>query len=402
MLSDRFFLGGLFLVVFVGDHIQLLGAPGYALVIVIFVVAGFSELFTKDKIPVIGLTIWGLIYVFLSYNRIFPTAWTSHFDRGAVLQQASYLAGLLPIIAASQRFWRRAFRSVKRSSTAYAVVLVAFFLGCIVDFLLLKSGLLFRVRGTLKNDTALMLFVVSMLVVVRNNVTAHWLLLGSTFYVGIVRAYMQTLGVYAYVWMTRLLQRLVPVSPRVLLFSFVFLTLVMTVIGFRYVQNVWNIDPNTGWRLAFWHDSIAAVWQTHGVGVGFGTEAIRNFYPELMRDLFRSDANDDFLLIGTHNAFSDVGFRLGLVGLGLFLIVIYQSVPSQEIKFGRAWHANFIFVMLFTCLYLNVALQSPTYSIGVAILLGYLRAVNQVFGTAKAGIRLDRSYRRVTSIQSAT
>ena len=160
MLSDRFFLGGLFLVVFVGDHIQLLGAPGYALVIVIFVVAGFSELFTKDKISVIGLTIWGLIYVFLSYNRIFPTAWTSHFDRGAVLQQASYLAGLLPIIAASQRFWRRAFRSVKRSSTAYAVVLVAFFLGCILDLFLLEGGFLLRVRSTLKNDTALMLFVV--------------------------------------------------------------------------------------------------------------------------------------------------------------------------------------------------------------------------------------------------
>ena len=137
-----------------------------------------------------------------------------------------------------------------------------------------------------------------------------------------------------------------------------------------------------------------------GLAVGFGTEAIRNFYPELMRDIFRSDVNDDFLLVGTHNAFSDVAFRLGLVGLGLFIIVIYQSVPSREIKFGRAWHANFIFVMLFTCLYFNVALQSPTYLIGVAVLLGYLRAVNQVFGTAKAGIRLDRSYRRVTAVHS--
>ena len=402
MLSDNFFLGGVFLVVFLGDHIQLLGAPGYALLILIFAVAGWSEIFTKDKVPIFGLTIWGLVYVFLSYNRILPSAWTSHFDSGTILQQASYLAGLLPIIAASQRFWRRVITSAKRSTTACTVVLIAFLLGCIVDLLLMKGGFLLRVRGTLKNDTALILFVISMLVIVRNNAPAHGLLLGSTFYVGIVRAYMQTLGVHAYVWATRLLQRLLPVSPRVLLFSFVLSTLVLTVVGFRYVQDVWDADPNTGWRLAFWRDSMAAVWQTRGVGVGFGTEAIRNFYPELMRDLFRSDANDDFLLIGTHNAFSDVGFRLGVVGLFLFLIIVYQSIPSREIKFGRAWHASFIFVMIFTCLYLNVALQSPTYSIGVGVLLGYLRAVNQVFGTAKAKTHLDRSYRRPTPIHSPT
>ena len=379
--KDIVFILAVALVVVAGNQIQYLGAAGYIMFILLFATSAGSSMFERDKLPLWLFTGWGTAYVAFSYWHLLPPAWTVYYDKSVIPQQAAFVFAIWPIVSASQRFWRGP-RSAWLTKFMSGVILASFALGCILDIIVAREFTLARVAATLKNDSAIVLFVITLYIFTRKSALMHGVLMLMTLYVGVLQSYLQTLLTYVYAWFLRILDISKFALPRLVLLGVVASALLGTVYGLRHIQMIWELDKNTGWRLLFWHGSLQALVQTHGIGVGFGTEALQNYYRQIPRDVFMVDDTDSFLLVGTHNAFFDVALRLGIVGLALILVILFQSFPSRKIGSRLMWHATMVFFMIFICMYLNVALQSPTYSIGMSFLLGYLRGLNREAASA--------------------
>jgi O-antigen ligase len=170
-----------------------------------------------------------------------------------------------------------------------------------------------------------------------------------------------------------------------MLILFLLLLAAATVYGLLDPLRVFEIDQNTGWRLAWWNDVLAATTQTGGIGVGFGTEALRNEYATvLQRDTYHEEGGA-FLLISTHSAFFDTMFRTGVVGVSLLCFILWRCFPHPRIPPLSRAHCCAMFAVLIVCLHSNLGLQSPMYALGVAICIGFLQSENRK-ATAHASV----------------
>jgi hypothetical protein len=161
---------------------------------------------------------------------------------------------------------------------------------------------------------------------------------------------------------------------RLMLGLFVALLAVATIYGIQDPSRIFAIDANTGWRLAWWKDALDATIQTGGAGVGFGTESLRNEYGILLeRDSYR-DEGGTFLLVGTHSALFDTMLRTGFLGFIMLCVVIARCIPPSSMAPLARTHCCAMFAIMLLCLHSNLGLQSPMYSLGVAICIGFLQS----------------------------
>jgi len=134
-------------------------------------------------------------------------------------------------------------------------------------------------------------------------------------------------------------------------------------------------DANAGVRAIMWGDSIDAAVETNGLGVGYGTEYIRNqFYAIRSGDWKVADPlHPGFLYLSTHSTFYDVLLRLGLVGILLSaiwiagLILPRRRMSLQNRKMHAALSCAFIIFSAF-----NPALISYYSLLGMCTVLAWL------------------------------
>jgi hypothetical protein len=117
--------------------------------------------------------------------------------------------------------------------------------------------------------------------------------------------------------------------------------------------------------------------QTNGVGVGFGTEYIRNDFSSVEYGWILMDARDPArMFISTHSAFYDVGIRLGLPGIALFILWMarYAVVPSW-LTTRNARLSAALTIQLYCSLAVNPGLVSTNIFIGIAMILAMLEVL---------------------------
>ena len=368
-------------IVAIGEALQLFRAPPLILIVLTSVIYARETMFQRQQIPLLLFSAWGLIYVALSYVQAFPAAWTKYHDTGAILQQASYLATLVPLVAASQKWWDDSRFDANRDAILIAVVLFAFVFGVVVDILVTDFKDI-RPFQTARNYVFIGLLALSYLAFRpgkwrRVAILALSILAGAAIW---WNEFIQNSIIYVLImgFLATCMFRVR--TDRLLLFSFLFLMAAATIFGLQDPLWVFELDFNAGWRLAWWNDALAATAQTGGIGVGFGTEALRNEYAAvLQRDAYVTpwNAYDDggtFLLISTHSAFFDTIFRTGVVGFLLLCLVLLHSFPHPRIPPLARAHCCAMFAVLIVCLHSNLGLQSPMYALGVAICIGYLQS----------------------------
>ena len=138
-----------------------------------------------------------------------------------------------------------------------------------------------------------------------------------------------------------------------------------------------RMDPNTGIRSSLWRDTITAVEQTFGVGVGYGTEYITNNFIELKGRSWTviSESAAGRLFIGTHSGIYDVLLRLGVVGLLLFAIWLLQelAVAGRSRNLATAQTTAGIGIVLMTAIFVNVGMASMGFVFGVSFCVAALR-----------------------------
>jgi len=359
----------------IGEALKLFRAPALLLIVLVAFLYARETIFRRQQIPLMLLSLWGLIYVVLSYLHAFPAAWTRYHDTSVILQQASFLATLLPMVAASQKWWDDSRFDANRHAILIAVVLVAFGLGGILDIVLGGGGGI-RPFVTMRNYVFIGLLALSYLAFRHGKwrkmaILALVLLAGA----GIWQSpFVQNKIVYALllVFLATSLFRIR--TDRLVLFSVLFLVTANTLLGLRDPLGFFELDPNIGWRFAWWNDALAATVQTNGIGVGFGTESLRNEYTAILQRDKYDDEDGDFLLIGTHSAFFDIIFRTGVVGIILLFLVLSRCFPHPRTPPLARAHCCAMFAVLIFCLHSNLGLQSPMFALGVAICIGYLQS----------------------------
>ena len=359
----------------IGESLKAYRLPALLPIVILAVVYARETVLRKQHLPLLAFTALGLVYVVLSYLHAFPTAWTRYHDTSVIPQQASFLAILLPMVAASQKWWEDSRFNHNRDAVLIAVVVVAFGLGSVVDLALLGDTS-FRASFTLRNHVFLGLLALSYLAfrpgkwrytaILALLLVSAWCVAHNYFLQNTI-VYLTILGFLA----TTIVG--IP-ADRLILAAFLVLLATATIVGLQDPGRVFEIDANSGWRLAFWKDALEATAQTWGVGVGFGTESLRNEYSALLdRENYREEGGD-FLLVSTHSAFIDTLYRLGIVGFGLLVLILARCFPHRSTPVSARAQCCAMFAILVLCLHSNLGLQSPMYSLGVAICIGYLQS----------------------------
>ena len=175
-----------------------------------------------------------------------------------------------------------------------------------------------------------------------------------------------------------------------LVYLFVFLSLLLFVFLAPFYADGFVDDENTYWRLISWQDNIVYVLDSYMFGAGFGVsyfpdnyESVNFTYKKYLSEGYRGGLYDPLFIRGQHSSIINVFFRLGLVGVLLFLYFICKSIA----KLIRTSNNPLIAVSgaTFFCGLVNVSvhvgLESPpfllTFSLAFGLLIASLNAENR-------------------------
>jgi hypothetical protein len=372
---DKAFLAGWLIVGGAGDALRAFGGAPFVLAFALLAYSGGTYYLRRDARLPLALSGFAFVYVLLSFLHVLPGGWTRFYERSIIINEAGSVVAFGIMLISAHRWWDRVRSGHVSAFYVGALAIVSLFLEALWEVAL--GGGEGSLLSTLRNG-AVAFLVISAYYSFRGKLVWSLGILGLLVSLFInPTGYLQTLLTFALFGGFYALKTLNIPAGRLASFGFIALALTLTVIGMSNPDTVfWNVDRNTGWRLMFWKDALECVGLTGGVGVGFGTEALTNFYPVVQREFFPdSKIETSFMLIGTHNGFMDTTLRLGVVGLVLLIATFLTCIPVRDRSASRSSAAGFAFCVAFLCAYLNVALQSPLYAVGISFSLGLARSL---------------------------
>lgn len=126
-----------------------------------------------------------------------------------------------------------------------------------------------------------------------------------------------------------------------------------------------GLDANTSWRLQYWGDEISQLIKTHGLGVGFGTSyATQSFIGEAISGPFAATSeysvSERLYVVGCHNSFVSIAFRLGVFGVALLLLFILNC-SRRALPEDRSNYLTYSSISSLAVICFNVGFESPMY-----------------------------------------
>jgi hypothetical protein len=331
--------------------------------------------------PLLGFTLVGIAYIALSYVDAFPDAWTRLFDSSYIPRQAFYVVLLYPLTLAAYSMWSRA-RATSSTGRVYLWLFVA--AGAIFPLVAVYAGAESGVLAAYASVTtgglgnARLLFFMALtyflLVHVRNVEMArvYTLFLIAAFFASyfvLVREpqiqNMIALGVFLLLAFSA--------APRRLAITLVMVGIAAYLALIPFASSVYDLDKNTGYRLILTQDALRGVTQSYMIGVGFGKEVATDDYNAYGVPQSGVDSASELAARGIHNSLAQELMRLGIVG-GAFVIWLFvvTCAPPRYGPIRVRRHLAVTYVVLLLGVMANVALESPTYLVGVSCAVGYL------------------------------
>ncbi len=168
----------------------------------------------------------------------------------------------------------------------------------------------------------------------------------------------------------------------------------MIVANTQITAFLYAFDPDSWWRFVYWTHEFNILAQTHFLGVGYGTPYARNDIFRLIEEfqlageheLKNMHVEDMVYLVGQHNSFVNMFYRLGLLGGFIFCyvnytILLYSSRLIKVLKYlNKSLELRFLMWLEFTyigsviIILFNVGIESPRYFIP------YLVSVSALIG----------------------
>lgn len=343
--------------------------------LVVFSIFFLSYLFFAKELrsiptSLLAFCLFSILYAILSLLNVFPATWTSHYEIGAIPQQALYAYSLPPIFGVTYIYLKEHLSTERgRIDIAKKLLIAWIYLQCIgvffseneIDVLSILS------ISTLGNTPSLA--IVATCIYLSTNPSAHKKYAVIALFIGLslLSTFSQNF-VYALAFV---LIWSFPKYSRILTISIVVFSVILYIAFYNNPFGVRFVDTNLTVRLLLLHDAISGLIQSYFIGVGFGTESISNDYSNFGVDIFRSEDDTGFIHLAVHNSFATIAFRVGFAGFVIFLYFLTRTFSKIRLSKTKceAQTKYALFLAFFVLLYTNPALESFIYMYGASLYL---------------------------------
>ncbi len=329
--------------------------------------------FLNEKISKVAIIFffWVMIYVLLSFldvQRILELDGVS-IDKKYIFRQG-YWVCLIPCAFDIIAEWKKiSFSSLKKYSKFFLILLV-------LIVILWKAN--FTIPFLEFDHATLNFFIplLAMLLYYLNDDFRYVLLYLVTIIItfpGMATYIMGDILIFAVILVDYIVRKRKMISSKAL-YNFICILLPVFIISALVVLFLLsNSDPNTGWRLSYWKNEFEILLNNFLFGVGFGTgygstdllHSINNPNVFLEQDPFEISS----LYIAQHNSFMNIFYRVGLIGLLIFIYFIllfakkyFKSNITSFTSFGFTFFLYGVLIIFF-----NPGLESPRFCISFLI-----------------------------------
>jgi hypothetical protein len=311
----------------------------------------------------------------LSFLHIFPTIWTTEFEVKAIPQQALFAYSILPMFYLFFVFIMYFLHSETRLKKLIKIIITVVLYNKIVEASLngFDVQLFFSIAG-LGNLSALMILGFSLATENARSSKFKLFSISLLLCLSFISPFSQNI-VYALLFVIIFI---LPKYSYLCLVGFISSTVIFYIVFINDPMSVQFIDQNLTVRLVLIKDAFDGFVESSFIGVGFGTESIKNHYHIFKNPTFFNQDFAGFIHLAVHNSFATIAYRLGLIGFLLFLFFMYEIIHSIY----RMDKNKPVSVVLFLCFYIvtfqNPALESFVYLVGVFLHLGAIWALYMV------------------------
>lgn len=355
--------------------------------IVFFCISLPLSLFLVKKIEIPKSLLWlcvlALIYIGLSAFRLLPNIWLRYFEFSAIPQQALFSYALPTTLLLIIFYFRNNIKS-KEDRRNLSVKL--FYI-----WLTIKS---IDILGALFISQPEDLNLTETISISGMGSISSLIIISTSLYLSTINKPLNRLPI---ILVFVALSSLSPFSQNIIfalslafiwilprysvLYIILFITSSIFIYFYAYLDPyaLFAIDQNLTVRLVLLKDAISGLIESSLVGVGFGSEAIKNYYLLFDNPIFRDEEDVGFIHLAHHNSFATIAFRLGAAGLLLFLIFTYQTFKRVTMT-GPENHLaikSSAFLAFFIVTFLNPALESFIYLYGVCAYFGIILAFEE-------------------------
>lgn len=294
----------------------------------------------------------------LSLAGMMPEAWTRYHDNAAAIRH--WLA--IPSLALATALFVGLFTRYRDLIVRRALALTVFFYLYEQGILYLRGEDFYWLMYDVKNQS--MATTLTLIIFLFRERRPLWMDLGLI----LVYLLMAASSSHQILALSLLALRISPRENWVVIGVSTAIAL-MLILAPIFAADLWSLDRNAAVRAIMWRDAADAMVQSNGIGVGFGTEYIRNqFYALGLGDWqLVSEGGDSRLFLSTHSAIYDMAIRLGIPGVILAggWIASVALAPSGLSAIGRKTYAAL------SCCFIIFAAFNPV-----------LNAFNIIFGGA--------------------
>ena len=323
-----------------------------------------------------SFSLFSLTYAALSAFQIFPQTWTRLYDITAIPQQAlfSYTFPFL-LIALVTFFKQEGINGPRRKNISIYFFLLWIYTK-IVNFSMNPDATLFDLISIsgLGNTTALISTALALYLSTINSKLAI-----ATLVVGFLSLSIMSIFSQNYIYgFFALLIWLLPRQSMNIFLALLFCAFTFYLIFIFTPTSVYFIDANLTVRLVLLKDALEGFYQSNLIGVGFGTEGIKNQYNYRLFDEFFYDENKEgFIHLAVHNSYATILFRTGLIGFTLFALFLLKTY--RKVRYIKNKTTQTIMLMMlggfFLVTYLNPALESFVYLYGSILYISVIWAL---------------------------
>jgi hypothetical protein len=321
----------------------------------------------------------------LSWYHAFPKSWQIVFLAESIPRQLAPIISFFCVAWAAKVYFLRRIPAQDMLSVGGAVIVLGYVVAPIIMFL---SGVQYEGDDT----TSTIIAAYGSFI---NNITLGlFFIFAHLFCSRRAPRYVALALILLIAATTHFVQfKLVALAALTMLFGFqprVTALAVVVVVIASYAIQAYDIpaaiaeNPDKGIRVAFIADSFQSLYDTSGLGIGYGTESVRWVYrfPGLPDFTFMPDPGSisrerlmEVLSRGVHNSFVQAMLKLGVPGFLLLTGAIFCAFPTGGLPRPAEAHASMVFIVMFVACFVNPALESPRQLIGIGFSYGYLLAL---------------------------
>lgn len=312
-----------------------------------------------------ALIAFSTLWLVLSLTRSLPSGWTRYFDAYAAVRHWVWVL-LVPLFVTSfVAFWSRYGSFVVRR--ALMIAAGYFIVSRLAMWIAgVDTSFIFSLYGV-NNTTLPILFLLILFLLRRQRVWFMDLIFGLAILA------LCTSATNSVIALSVLAVRFAP-TPRLIPAGLAVVLIMALILSPNFALELFRLDANSGVRAVMWRDAAAAAVESHGLGVGYGTEYIKNQWGSIQQDwTLRTETSQDRLFVSTHSAFYDVLLRTGYVGVALlmFWMSTYGRTPSSlGIREARVRGAAAC--LIYTAISFNPGLTAIDVVVAISMVLGYL------------------------------